>query len=362
MSELRRDPFTRTWVVIAPGRSERPRQMPAVAPTPPLVRARCPFCPGHEQETPEELWRLAAPDGTWAVRVVRNRYPLLTPRAEATAHRAGVRPGEGLFIRADGVGSHEVVIESPHHDWDLPDGHDAAVANVLRACRARCAALRAKRPGLVLPFRNHGAAAGTSLPHPHSQIMATPIVPLRQRQLFDVARAHYDDTGRCLYTDVRDAELADGARIIAASDHAVALAPFAPRAPYETWLMPRVHHASFADTPDAVLAGTAALLRRLLAALRHLLGDIAYNYLLLSAPNGEEGTDYFLWHLQLLPHLTETAGFELGTGMAVITVPPEQAAADLRNALAQLSAGIRGPGQGATAQKRTEGPGQAAAR
>ncbi|MFI2372177.1 galactose-1-phosphate uridylyltransferase [Streptomyces sp. NPDC018833] len=332
MSELRRDPFTLAWVVIAPERADRPqRTMPALSAAPAVTGddPDCPFCPGRELDTPDEVWRLPdEPAGAWAVRVVPNRYPVLTRGDQPAHHRTN-----GLRTSADGIGSHEVVIESPRHRWDLADGDDSAVANVLRAYRARSLALRGRRPGLVLPFRNHGAAAGTSLSHPHSQIVATPIVPLRHRHLFHVARGYYDDHGRCLYVDVTAAELADGQRVVACNDSVIALVPYAAGAPYETWILPRHHQASFADAHDDILDDTAAVLRRLLAALRGLLGDIPYNYALISAPNGEEGTTYFAWHLRLVPRLASAAGFELGTGMAVNTVPPEHAAAQLRRAL-----------------------------
>ncbi|QUW85455.1 DUF4921 family protein (plasmid) [Streptomyces mirabilis] len=335
MPELRQDPFTRDWVAITPGREDRPRPMPRPAATPRRSAGpdpACPFCPGHEDATPPEIWRLPAPAGRagadWAVRVVPNRYPVLADSGHPARHHT-----TGLHTWADGIGSHEVVIESPAHGWDLADGDDSAVADILRTYRTRTLALRDHGPGLVLPFRNHGAAAGTSLPHPHSQIVATPIVPLRFRHLFDIARAHYDDTGRCLYVDHTAAELADGRRIVATTEHVIALAPYAPRTPYEVWLVPRRHQASFADAPDETLEHTAALLRRVLAALRDLLGDIPYNYALISAPNGEETTTYFAWHLQIAPRLAEPAGFELGTGMAVNPVPPEHAAARLRDVL-----------------------------
>ncbi|WP_328690368.1 hypothetical protein OHA74_14500 [Streptomyces phaeochromogenes] len=343
MTELRQDPFTRDWVAIAPGREERPRQTPRPRsadghPAQPAAAAGgCPFCPGREEATPPEIWRLPALAGTagadWVIRVVPNRYPVLDPGDRPARHHT-----TGPHTFADGIGSHEVVIESPDHAWDLADGDDTAVADILRAYRTRARVLREARPGLVLPFRNHGAAAGTSLPHPHSQIVATPIVPLRFRHLFDVARAYYDETGRCLYVDHTAAELADGRRVVAATDHVAALAPYAARAPYETWIVPRHHQASFADAPDEILDQTAALLRRTLAALRDLLGDVPYNYALISAPNGEEATAYFAWHLQIVPRLTEPAGFELGTGFAVNPVPPEHAAARLRHAMANPDA------------------------
>jgi UDPglucose--hexose-1-phosphate uridylyltransferase len=332
--ELRQDPFTRSWVVIAPERDRRPQ---SAAPTAASASARssrdpgCPFCPGNEERTPGELWRTPAPDrAAWAVRVVPNRFPILAP-GDGPAPRHVTGP----FVSAAGTGAHEVVIETPRHDLDLPDLDDTAVAAVLGAYRARARALRRIQPGLVLPFRNHGAAAGTSLMHPHSQIIAAPVVPLRYRHLFDTARAYYDDRGTCLYSDVADAELASGERVLADDGRVLAFAPYASSVPFETWLVPRPHQASFADASDETLAGTARLLRRVLGALRGALGDVAYNYVLVSAPNGEEGTAYFSWHLRILPRITTAAGFELGTGIAVNPVPPEQAAARLRTSLAE---------------------------
>ncbi|MCH7231287.1 galactose-1-phosphate uridylyltransferase [Glycomyces sp. L485] len=337
-AELRQDPFTRAWAVIAPERERRPHPVPDSTPArgarPVTLDPKCPFCPGNEDQTPAELWRLPTDDGDgWTVRVVPNRFPVL-----AAADRPALHHRDGLLVSADGVGAHEVVIETPRHDLDLADADDAAVAAVLGAYRARARALRGIRPGLVLPFRNHGAAAGTSLSHPHSQIVATPIVPLRYRQLFDIARAHYDDHGSCLYADVTTAELAEGARVLAVADHVVALAPYASRVPFEARLVPRVHQASFADVADEVLTDASALLRGLLVALRDLLGDFSYNFVLVSAPNGEEHTDYFSWHLSLLPRLVIAAGFELGTGIAVNPLPPERAAARLRRALSERAA------------------------
>ncbi|MFC3495780.1 galactose-1-phosphate uridylyltransferase [Glycomyces rhizosphaerae] len=331
--ELRQDPLTREWVVIAPGRARRPRQVPepTTAPTRPAVtEPECPFCPGNEDRTPEELWRLTGADGTWDVRVVPNRYPVLSAGPGPARRRM-----DGPFISADAFGAHEVVIETPRHDLDLPDLDEAAATNVFAAYRARSRALRAIRPGLVLPFRNHGQTSGTSLRHPHSQIIAVPVVPPKYRQRFDIARAYYDDRGSRLHTDVTAAEISDGTRVIAASDHVVAFAPFASTAPYEMRVVPREAEASFADVADETLAETARMLRRLLAAVRGLLGDVPYNYLILSAPSGEECTAYFSWHIEVLPRLTVAAGFELGTGMAVNPVPPEQAAARLRRAMAR---------------------------
>ncbi|WP_171074342.1 hypothetical protein [Nonomuraea basaltis] len=159
-------------------------------------------------------------------------------------------------------------------------------------------------------------------------------VPLRHRHLFDVSRAHYDDdAGRCLYADLVDAEIEDGRRLVDAGDRAVAFVPYAAHMPYEIWLAPFEHRASFADASDDALQAVGALLLRVLAGLRRLLGDVPYNYVVISAPNGEQDTPYFLWHVRIIPRLSVPAGFELGSGMAINTVPPEQAAERLRAAI-----------------------------
>ncbi|WP_165984235.1 galactose-1-phosphate uridylyltransferase [Streptomyces sp. YIM 98790] len=354
MPELRRDPFSRNWVILAPERARRPHPGDAPADGP-----QCPFCPGHESSTPEELWRLADEAGDWKVRVVRNRYPVLVPGPEPTAAPAaptaepdgpqdpgpGEPAGRRLFRAAAGTGSHEVVIESRSHGWDIPDGDDDAVADVLRACRDRTRALRARRhPGLVVPFRNHGPAAGTSMPHPHSQIIALPLVPPSRRRLLETARDHFERHGSSLYADVLDAELADGRRLVAVGGHAVALVPYAGRGPYETWILPRRPAASFADADDRELAETASLLRRTVTAVLSVLGPVSYNYVLANAPDGEEGVPWYSWQLTLVPRTAAGAGFELGTEMSITPVPPEDAAARLRAALPPRSPGDGGRG------------------
>ncbi len=333
MSELRHDPFTRGWVIVAPQRSNRPHQvsLPAAPPPPPPRHVpACPFCPGRELDTPPELWRAAGAGGQWQVRVVGNRFPALAgtgrPRRRVEGHG---------FLAMDGLGHHEVVIESPRHDWDPATAEAAEVRRVLEAYRARYRALQDERPGVILPFRNHGAAAGTSLPHPHSQIVKTPVVPLRLRQLLDVARAYYDDRGACLYVEVAEQELADGSRVVLATPELVAFQPFASASPHETWIMPRVHQASFGEVADQTLDALAGTLRAVLAGLSGLLGDPDYNYVVHSVPVGEERTEYFLWHVQILPRLQVPAGFELGSGMAINPSLPEATAAALRDAIAK---------------------------
>lgn len=332
VSELRQDPSTRDWVVIAPERGLRPR---LVAQPPARVagetEASCPFCAGHEAETPPEVWRLP-PERTepWRVRVVPNRYPMLAP--DGTPRREVSPDG---FVRMPGIGRHEVIVESPDHSADLARADNPSVAAVLNAYRARYRALRAEGAGVILIFRNHGARAGTSIAHPHSQIVSTPVVPIQVRHRFDVAMQHYDDLGTCLYVDLLERELHDGRRIVLETPEFVAFQPFAAVAPFETWIMPRAPQPAFGDVQDVALEDLAPVLRNVLAGLAGVLGDPDYNAIIQSAPPGDESREYFVWHLRVIPRLATPAGFEFGSGMAINPTLPEETAELMRGVLAR---------------------------
>ena len=197
MTELRQDPTTRNWVIVAPAREVRPHDQASPVREQRRSRASCPFCPGRESQTPTELWRLDGPGGGWRVRVLPNKFPALTPEA---GRQRQERDG---FLAMPGHGHHEVIIESPHHDWDLATAPEPEVRAVLEAYRARYRALRAAGDSaLIVVFRNHGPGSGTSLQHPHAQVLAAPVVPLQVRRRLDVARQHFDDLGTCLYAEV----------------------------------------------------------------------------------------------------------------------------------------------------------------
>lgn len=329
MTELRLDPTIRNWVISAPERSKRPdafRRRPRERAE---ANDTCPFCPGREAETPPELFRQEGDSGGWRLRVIPNKFAALS----ANGSRDQKANGLG-FMSMPGDGSHEVVVESPRHDWDLGTALAGEVRDVLATYRLRHRVLRDSGTAAVIIFRNHGAGGGTSLPHPHSQIVAAPVVPLLIRHRFDVAMQHYDDTGRCLYVEILHRELADGRRIVVQNEGFVAFQPFAAASPFETWIMPRVHRASFADTTHEELSSLARLLGDVLGGLRRLLDDPDYNYVIHSAPPGDEGLPYFLWHLQIAPRLTTPAGFELGSGISINPSSPEITASALREAIA----------------------------
>lgn len=334
VNELRQDPTTGNWVIVAPGRAVRPHPAAAL-PDGAASGGSCPFCPGNESQTPPELWRLGGADGDWQIRVVPNKFAALTP------HTTGRRPQSDGFVSMPAHGHHEVIIESPSHDADLATATVAQVRAVLAAYRGRYRALRdAADSTLIVIFRNHGHASGTSLDHPHSQILATPLLPPQVRQRLDLARRHFERTRTCLYTEVLARELRDGHRIVSADEDLVAFQPFASSAPFETWVMPRRDQASFGDVSDRMLDRLAATVRAVLGGLRDALDDPPYNMVVHSVPIGEEDRAYFSWHLQILPRLGVPAGFELGTGISINPSLPEHTAATLRTAVARQRAAV----------------------
>jgi len=288
----------------------------------------CPFCPGNEEETPPEIARY--PDGSaWNVRVVPNLFAALGAES-GNGHSSA---SQGLFQEIPGTGSHEVVVESRRHDARLDELDENDVARVIETWRARAGALGA-RPEVqgVVVFKNFGPLAGTSLVHTHSQIIATPVPLPAIEHRVDVATRFREEEGACVYETLVEEERARAVRVVDDADGFTVLTPFASAAPYETWIVPREHRASFAELGDDAVGPLAGALIRALGAIRRACDDPDYNLMVVSA-DGEESAGAFHWFVRIVPKLTTPAGFELASGMSINTVAPEDAAAALRSAL-----------------------------
>ena len=328
-SQLRQDPATREWVLIAPHRLSRPggdhRSLDRHSSA--EETAICPFCPGNEINTPPEVYRKNA-DGAWQVRVVPNRFPALEPDGETQRQ-------DGFFRSAAGRGHHEVIIETPNHNQDLRFLPMSDAAAVIEAYQARYREL-SNDPTVrfITIFRNHGRGAGTSLAHPHSQLLATPVVPTYMRWKHEIAERYLDDTNRNLYSDIRDNELKSGARIVEDTARFTTFVPFAASVPFEMWIMPRADQSSLTMLSDCDRVSFAEALQRALLRLATVCGDVDYNYIIHSCPLKDEEERYYVWHVQIIPRLTQPAGLELGSRMYINPVLPEAAAEQLRRALA----------------------------
>ena len=329
MSELRKDPVTGRWVIISTERRKRPTDFRLESVHVDADEA-CPFCEGHEQMTPRELFahrRGGAPNTPgWDLRVVPNQFPVL--RVEGSLDRVG----EGLFDKMNGIGAHEVIIESPRHQDTLATMADAAVEQVLWAFRERVQDLKQdRRFRYIIIFKNHGMAAGASLDHSHSQLIALPIVPREVRDEVDGARTHFKSKERCVFCDIVRQDSQDGRRVIAENADMVALAPYAPRFPFETWILPKRHQALYEDTPRHEYASLARLLGDVLRRMNRSLRFPPYNLLIHSAPLSEPAGDFYHWHVEIIPKLTKVAGFEWATGFYLNPTSPEEAAQVLRD-------------------------------
>jgi UDPglucose--hexose-1-phosphate uridylyltransferase len=327
MPELRQNIATKEWVIIATERAKRPEDF--VQPSRPLTEDRsvweasCPFCPGNE-ELDLEVMRI--PDhGPWRLRVVRNKYPALQLEGERK------RTFDGVHRQISGVGYHEVMVESPCHNTCPALESSTEVSLTLEAFKIRGREI-AQDPRIeqIIYFKNHGERAGTSLAHPHTQLIGLPIVPYNIRTRIEEARRYFDDTGRCVFCHMLGDELKDGRRLLAKSKHFVAFIPYAALSPFHIWIMPRRHDSSFSNATAPELIDLGELLRRVLRKLYVGLRDPDYNYIVRSAPLGDIGSDYLHWYITIIPRVTHTAGFELGSGMFINTALPEASAAFLR--------------------------------
>jgi UDPglucose--hexose-1-phosphate uridylyltransferase len=331
MPELRRDPLTGRWVIISTDRRKRPNDFRLERATL-LGKDQCPFCPGRESLTPPEILAYRS-DGSaantpgWDVRVVPNKFPAL--QVEGTLDRAG----EGMFDRMSGIGAHEVIIETPHHGRTLAAMSEEEIVRVLWVYRERMLDLKRDfRLKYVLVFKNHGAAAGATLEHTHSQLIALPIVPSLVRLELDGARRHFEVKERCVFCDIVRQELADGRRVILENADIIALAPYAPRFAFETWLLPKRHGARIEEAPRHQYEGLASILKSVLQRMDRALELPPYNLIVHSSPFSETTDDYFHWHIEVMPTLTRVAGFEWGTGFYINPSSPEEAAEVLRTA------------------------------
>ncbi len=328
MSELRQNFATKEWVVIATERARRPEELARRRERKQVASfvATCPFCPGNEKLTPPEVLRVpSATDVPWHARVIPNKYAALSRDAQPTrtVHRSR--------RVVNGFGVHDVIIETPDHSQLLALMPESYVAEILHIYKTRYDELTLDpRIALITIFKNHGIDAGTSLEHPHSQMIATPVTSLQVRQRFQQALRCFDDFGACMFCQMLEEELQEQTRIVAVSEHFAALELYASPAPFCTHIYPRRHMASFGDVSAAEINDLARMLRLILAKLYYGLGDPDFNFTIRSSPTDSVGVKYFHWYLSVIPRLTRVAGFELGSGMFINTVLPEAAAEFLR--------------------------------
>jgi len=328
MAELRQNMVTKEWVIIADERGKRPddyieSHQRTITETQAFYDEKCPFCPGNEERDLEI--ECFPSDNDWQTRVIYNKYPALSKEGEL------LRTFNGVQRSISGVGHHEIVVESPRHNTTLALMKPEEVELHLKTFYSRGWGIRKDtRIEQVIYFKNHGERAGASLKHPHSQIIGLPVVPNNIRARLDEARRYLDDTGNCAYCVMMEDELKNKVRLVTVSDHFVALVLYAAPSPFHTWIIPRKHSVSFLYSQPDEIADLARVLRDVLRRLYIGLRDPAYNFIIRSAPVKEISNDYLHWYVTIVPRLSRTAGFELGSGIFINPAIPEESAAFLR--------------------------------
>jgi UDPglucose--hexose-1-phosphate uridylyltransferase len=328
MPEFRQNLATKEWVILAPERGKRPKDISEESQKKeplPEKEANCPFCPGNENQTEEPVFSLPSRDN-WQVRVVPNKFAALDPSQLTDRTRIG------MFLTAQGFGIAEVVIEHSKHNVNPALLEREELNNILLAYRQRQIEIgKNEKINLITIFRNHGLRAGTSLAHPHSQIIATPIIPPHVRYPLEQAVAYYDMYGSCVYCDMIREEISQAKRILFDGEHFAAFCPFASRSPFECRIYPKKHQASFILIEDSEILELAEIIKHVLSRLYFRLNDPDYNYFIRSAPIGDHDTRHLHWYMVIVPKITIPAGFEIGTGIYINTVSPEDAAHYLNN-------------------------------
>ena len=328
MPELRKDPIIGRWVIISTERGKRPTDFASV---PPAKRSNfCPFCYGNETKTPPEVYALREP-GTdkdtpgWSVRVVPNKFPALQIEGELN------RQGEGIYDKMNGIGAHEVIIETPDHNKTISDLDEDYIADVLSTYRERILDLKKdRRFKYIVVFKNHGEAAGASLEHTHTQLVAMPIIPKRVIEEIEGARKYYDFKERCIFCDIVAQEINDDVRVVSSNESFLAIEPFAARFPFETWILPKTHEPAFEEIGRNEIMHLARLLKEILSKINAALNNPPYNFILHTLPLQGDNRNWYHWHLEIMPKLTKVAGFEWGSGFYINPTAPEEAARYLR--------------------------------
>lgn len=325
MPEFRKDPVTGRWVIIASERARRPSAFVMAKKTMPLADD-CPFCPGHENHTPNEVLAYRPPHSQhdspgWWVRVVPNKFPALSSTVDLE------RSGDGMYDRITGIGRHEVVIEHPGHDTGIADMPAEQIQEIIWAYRDRMLAMRQDpRIEYVMIFKNHLHEAGASLKHPHSQIISLPIVPKRAQEELTGAKEYYRYKERCVYCDMIAQELKDDLRIVYENEQFISFVPFAAIQPFECWILPKHHGAFFHDIQKSEVNGLAKIIHETTSRIKEILDDPPFNWMIHSLPLRETNETYYHWHMKILPKTTRQAGFEWGTGFYINPMAPEDAA------------------------------------
>lgn len=329
MSDLRRDPIVGRWVIVDTDHPNKPEDYEHEQYIP--KGGICPFCYGNESMTPPEIDSIrelhTQPNTSgWEVRVVANKFPALQIEGELN------RRGLGIYDLSNGIGAHEVLIETPYHNKDIPDLLNEEIEKfIVMYCRRMSDLARDSRFKYIMLFRNYGAAAGASLEHPHTQLVALPMVPKNVMEALKGAKDYFEYRERCIFCDIITQEAQEKERIIIENKYFLSFFPFVSRFPFEIWIIPKNHNGHFSRMSQEEIPAFASILKDTITKIKKVFPNLSYNYIIHTSPvNGDSSVESYHWHLEFMPKLMRVAGFEWGSGFYLVPTPPELAAKYLR--------------------------------
>ncbi|OGF67496.1 MAG: galactose-1-phosphate uridylyltransferase [Candidatus Fischerbacteria bacterium RBG_13_37_8] len=327
MSEVRLNLISREWVILSKERAKRPHEFVKKKDKEPLPEHEisCPFCPGNEGKTPPEKYRVGE-STSWKIRVIPNKFYALAPGESISKEYVGLKRC------VSGVGLHDVLVETPRHNAIMPMLDIEQMQHITKTYKIIL--LNSSDNPIIqhlIIFKNHGEDAGTSLIHPHSQIIGTPIVPMQIRDRLNAYLHFYEDTGACIFCKTIDDELHDNSRIIMQTKHFVVFVPYAALSPFHIWVFPRRHNSTFAKIDEEEMNELAGVVKSILTKLFSGLNDPSYNMVIRTLLAYESELEYFHWYISIVPRVSKAAGFELGSGMFINSALPEESAEFLKN-------------------------------
>ena len=329
MAELRRDPIVGRWVIVDTDHPNKPEDFEHEPHT--WRGGTCPFCYGNESQTPPEIESIRDPSTSpntsgWQVRVVPNKFPAL--QIEGDLDRRGL----GIYDMSNGIGAHEVVIDTPYHHKDIPDLLNEEIEKIISmSCRRALDLAKDSRFKYIMLFKNYGPSAGASLEHPHTQLIALPMTPKNVREELRGAQHYFGYHERCIFCDIIRQETQEKERIVLENKYFLSFCPFVSRFPFEIWIIPKKHNGYFCHMPPEEIPALAAILKDTITKVKKIFANPAYNFVIHSSPiNSEGNVEGYHWHIEFMPKLTRVAGFEWGTGFYIVPTPPELAAKYLK--------------------------------
>jgi UDPglucose--hexose-1-phosphate uridylyltransferase len=325
MADLRKEPVTRTWVVVTTDHPKGPSDyLPFKPPYQPQeAEGLCPFCPGHEEMTPRETFMLSGEGGGWAVRVIPNKFPFFHIEGEFD------RRPEGMYDVMEAIGAHEIVVETPGHKQNFASMDTQQIEKILRAYRERLKDLeKDRRFQQFLILKNY---PGLFNRHPHSHIIAMPVIPRRIDEEIYGTLDYYQRKERCIFCDIIKEEILMKKRVILETVHFLVFSPFASRYPFETWIVPKKHAPDFHHIHEEGIEDLSVAIQSLFLRFHKLLSDPPYSLALHTSPvQSRFHRSEYHWHIETRLRIGLREGFEWGTGFFVNPTPPEDAAAFLR--------------------------------